>query len=131
MIGDKGEGERRVGTPITDPALLAAIEWLNGYWGAPYARPPVAGSPEEQMAIRVLAAYIAQPDAWLPIETAPKDGTAILGSKAGGRPLIYFYRPSVFDRSGPRFGFHGARSIGAEMGHQPTQWMPLPSPPSV
>lgn len=47
---------------ITDPAVLASIDFLNGYWEALGSLAPTRGSREEQSAIIILAAYIrAQP----------------------------------------------------------------------
>lgn len=58
MDGDNQEKGKSGGTPITDPAVLAAIDFLNDYWGRPHARPPPPHSREEQVAISVLAEYI-------------------------------------------------------------------------
>ena len=54
---------------------------------------------------------------WQPIDTAPKDGTAVLLSNGGGLPVI-----------GDRSGNHGWTFRAGVF--QPTHWMPLPSPPA-
>jgi hypothetical protein len=55
---------------------------------------------------------------WLPIETAPRDGSAVLGfEKQGNHPGDW----SVIRWTG--YEFEGDR-IG-----NPTHWMPLPAPP--
>lgn len=67
---------------------------------------------------------------WQPIETAPKDGSRILGwakSKNGSDDL----RLVIFwDQTSPE----GARWIvafNAFWHFEPTHWMPLPEPPEV
>ena len=81
---------------------------------------------------------------WQPIETAPKDGTEILGwHKEGGRQIYWFQTGS--DAEARRMaelapvwttaldecsnGEHGWHADGAL--HQPTLWMPLPPLPEV
>lgn len=64
---------------------------------------------------------------WMPIESAPKDGTRVLlhaRHTAHSWPIIVAYW-----RSGPR----GTGWFGGKANHAPdgafTHWMPLPSPP--
>jgi Protein of unknown function (DUF551) len=65
---------------------------------------------------------------WQPIETAPKDGTAILALVDGlhentGEPFIAavaWYRE----------GFWLVNEEGGDT-YQPTHWMPLPPPPNT
>ena len=59
---------------------------------------------------------------WQPIETAPKDGTAVLGyDPSDGYLCIYVVRW----REG-----EWREAAGEEYGRwRPTHWMPLPSPP--
>lgn len=63
---------------------------------------------------------------WLPIETAPKDGTLVdLWASDKQWPDcswtgMYWFSPDIYD-------------CGAEMelhGHFPKYWMPLPKPPT-
>lgn len=68
---------------------------------------------------------------WQPIETAPKDGTPILGyfgRTAGDEP------PDMevvrFDEAQPFGGEWMTTMASPEMVDEPTHWMPLPSPPS-
>lgn len=66
------------------------------------------------------------PDGWRPIETAPKDGTAVLVYLAPFEPMQGSYI-ATYDA-----WFVGARSIiGKQLGdaYTPTHWMPLPAPP--
>lgn len=74
---------------------------------------------------------------WQPIETAPKDGTEILGwcpyHGSAGRGSTWVIRWNeekhtkkprpYFDASGWVWGVTDLRK------HQPTHWMPLPAPP--
>lgn len=62
---------------------------------------------------------------WQPIETAPKDGTSILVTMAGGYDGPYYvlfwngtFFESVDSGTGPSMDYL-------------THWMPLPAPPSV
>ncbi len=55
---------------------------------------------------------------WLPIETAPRDGTPILGYEVRFVPRVLFWRGD------------GWRDVsGCYM--LPTSWMPLPEPPAA
>jgi hypothetical protein len=57
---------------------------------------------------------------WMPIETAPKDGTEILGWDGVFRTVIKMLPENYFgDGRGPHW--HPLR--------QPTHWTPLPEPP--
>lgn len=87
---------------------------------------------------------------WLPIETAPKDGTMILLGRATIEDCAPISVPGFWqdgcedgvDYMGGDSGFvdvnfqqfHGGRSFGAEhsryAANQPTHWMPLPAAPS-
>jgi hypothetical protein len=71
---------------------------------------------------------------WMPIETAPKDGTAILLATDSGGVWIGKYMPvyqSGFAPRNPWFSlmlnhdYHG----GLRGAFLPTHWMPLPPPP--
>ena len=65
-----------------------------------------------------------KPDQWLPIETAPKDGTEILAILKGqiGAQVI-FYDFGEWLTSWDEF-----RLLGDDT---PTHWMPLPLPPPI
>ncbi len=74
-------------------------------------------------------------DRWLPIETAPKDGTKILALchptfVESGKPMSFSYINVVWWRA-DRFKDsqwkwrHSLNDSAAE----PTHWMPLPEPP--
>ena len=58
---------------------------------------------------------------WCPMETAPKDGTPVLGWFVRGlRPRVTWFEP-IRERV---WLFHGPWAS-----EQPTHWQPLPSPP--
>lgn len=115
------------------------------------------GIPEdeyEDIADEVMAALAPQ---WQPIESAPKDGTIIIGfSAAVGEPMLFrFIAPHEFLTAGeremqlnvPDFGalkeveewlyreawFYADFSVGdiCESACQPSHWQPLPAPPEV
>jgi hypothetical protein len=67
---------------------------------------------------------------WLPIETAPKDGTNFLAFENGDVYQCYWmseegltqrWRPLALD-------YHGCGCCGGSDIH-PSRWMPLPEPP--
>jgi hypothetical protein len=86
---------------------------------------------------------------WQPIETAPKDGTAILiagGTYEDDEGGVSFCGPVPFtgvriaywdatpDATGCHECWNGGPSgsaYNAEYWHEPTHWMPLPNPPEV
>ncbi len=61
---------------------------------------------------------------WRPIETAPKDGSTIIGwCREWGEP-------QTIDWSKGEFGEHWYTAVMLPR-YQPTHWMPLPKPPIV
>lgn len=75
-----------------------------------------------------------QSDAWLPIESAPKDGTSILGwivHPGDDYSAEPFQRPSImyWDDMVPGEYGHPAQWEKQWIG-SPTHWMPLPNPPA-
>lgn len=87
----------------------------------PYASKVIA-SLEERGSLPTSPA--APSPGWKPIETAPKDGTKILGA-AGGRVEIVAHAQHKTARAPWRENY----SLGSICFHQPTHWMPLPEPP--
>lgn len=58
---------------------------------------------------------------WMPIESAPKDGTEVIGMDARGRVCrMWFFAPSSRTKNWLRFD--DAKHF------EPTRWMPLPNP---
>lgn len=72
---------------------------------------------------------------WLPIESAPKDGTAILVclSDSDSGYVVFWVDPAkeIRDYVGSKIGWHIAY-CGDFLGpcDAPTHWQPLPSPPT-
>ena len=58
---------------------------------------------------------------WLPIDTAPKDGTFVLCALESGHISIL-----QFCRDG-----YWRRDVFSELKRAPTHWMPLPEPPAL
>ena len=91
-------------------------------------------------------AHAAIPEGWQPIETAPRDGTEIIGchstdwSDIGLAPAIYGPWTMVFARDNWRSSWDRSRVInymsdGGEIEYEeleaaPTHWMPLLPPPA-
>jgi len=74
-----------------------------------------------------------KPEGWQPIETAPKDGTAImLGARCGA--WIGKYLPiyqSGYKPENPWSSLMLNHDHLSEKRYQPTHWMPLPPPPAL
>lgn len=72
-----------------------------------------------------LAARLATPSgraqAWLPIETAPKDGTHILGYASGKYAIVYW--------SGTSWELSEVGAYAENGEWTPTHWQPLPAAP--
>jgi hypothetical protein len=67
---------------------------------------------------------------WLPIETAPKDGSAVLGYFPGYDGVSFARRDVIaMYWSGWGGGIWDCASSGHHIHQSPTHWMPLPSPP--
>lgn len=64
--------------------------------------------------------------AWLPIATAPKDGSRILVFE-GGEVQIVAWRAMHCGRED--WGLDDGESVYCEGEFRPTHWMPLPEPP--
>lgn len=63
---------------------------------------------------------------WQPIETAPMDGTPILGFDGSNMTTIYYWKGRIF----PGEWSLCAPGLYAEDDeYLPTHWMPLPEPP--
>ena len=69
---------------------------------------------------------------WQPIETAPKDGTPILGFMPDAAiqwQIMPIEMLDFGDDDGPEW-FQADRDDGRALDVEPTHWMPLPHPPS-
>ena len=109
---------------MTQPAqelLREALDYLH--W--PFVHDSVAEMEKcaECKLNTAISAHIAT-GGWMPIETAPKDGTHVLLGVAGKQPVRGFY-------SGSRWLMHsdGNNIILLTGAHQPTHWRELPTPP--
>lgn len=71
---------------------------------------------------------------WKPIESAPKDGTVVLGWPCTGRYNRDYPAPMVWER-GDEAWFFAAADYGefynVNNSDAPTHWMPLPTPPEA
>ena len=73
---------------------------------------------------------------WQPIETAPKDGTRIIGRRSyaeryTGR-LRYERHKTFWGKTShvPIYGWNYGRDVEDQELWEPTHWMPLPDPPT-
>ena len=70
---------------------------------------------------------------WLPIETAPKDGTEFL-AYFGKFPAVTSYCDEQFHKKPqPHFASENVEHMGVKWmrQNQPTHWMPIPEPPEA
>ncbi len=81
----------------------------------------------ERFARAAVTAYIAEAgDGWMPIETAPKDGTKFLGYFGN----VEFYRVTWW--SNRQAAQHGSGWVFSQNGlAEPTHWRSLPAPPAA
>jgi len=70
-----------------------------------------------------LRAKLAEQE-WLPIETAPRDGTPILVAIAGDE-----FRPMLVQSPRAKSRWHVVGSESRVLTKEPTHWRPLPAPP--
>ena len=74
-------------------------------------------------------------DKWQPIETAPKDGTRVMGRRNYAEQftgkLRYEKHRTYFGKTShiPIYGWNYGREPEDQNLWEPTHWMPLPSPP--
>ena len=83
-------------------------------------------------AIEALRAELAKPDGWMPIDTAPKDGTYILLGSTDGAWIARNY-PVYVSGYRPEDPWQSMMLNHEHMGRypkaKPTHWMPLPPSP--
>ena len=86
----------------------------------------------------ILAALRAAGEGWRLIETAPKDGTRVLGTTRFGVEMVKWCKGEKADDYGPHPGWIGVEQDSTclppnfrrpEPQFQPTHWRPLPAPP--
>lgn len=74
-------------------------------------------------------------DGWLSIETAPKDGTWILGCNDAGNQAVIIWTENGLDVRSVRPGwihpFTSGRLSPFWQGHRVVYWRPLPEPPKL
>ena len=107
-------------------ALTAAREWLDGWASAE----PYIGQLDA-----AIAALQAEPQGWMPIETAPKDEATYFLATNGSGVWVAHWQPVA--GSGYRFD-NPWRTVMLNHWHiedkqrrydPPTHWMPLPATP--
>ena len=95
------------------------------------------GPSDVEAADAILAALsradLAQKPQWQPIETAPEDGTVVLGycpydDKYPNMSSIY---PIRFNGRKYAEGWYSQTTDGDDDGVEPTHWMPLPDAPAL
>ena len=91
-----------------------------------------ASSDTESLRYAMFAAGIAYAQTWRSMESAPKDGTAVLLSNAGGSWIARYepVYPSGYRPENPWFSLMLNRDYMKRNYAPPTHWMPLPLPPT-
>jgi hypothetical protein len=81
-------------------------------------------------------AILALSPAWLPISSAPKDGTEVLVSTANSRGVFEHMAVASWDdtdeygRCEPRWTIFSGKHHSPALDYHPTHWLPLPPPPA-
>ncbi len=133
--GARGERERALEEAVRNAAMYLATGFITcprcgedvetKNTDAEYTLRAALSSPDHADAGKV------EGDGWLPIESAPKDGTRILAAGMKNGPAIEIVS---YGRSGPynRSTKEYAKGWSCIPGHllAPTHWRPLPSAPS-
>lgn len=119
---------------MTRPEDIPQWAWDEAYGQAIlYVQWLVPGPSEYVQAEYVLAQTIARAILkareeafdWLPLETAPKDGTRVLCWNEE------WQAPESGCRYGPSWAANGLAADRGGWKYQPTYWMPLPEPPAI
>lgn len=88
----------------------------------------------DYLKIRTLERELAQSrEGWQPIETAPKDGTAIIVSNDCGSWVAKYWAiyQSGYKADSPWFSLMLNHDHMPRGGGLPTHWQPLPNPPAL
>lgn len=67
---------------------------------------------------------------WQPIETAPKDGTPVLGWDGDCMTTVQWWWPSIGTPADGYWDLVCAGMYASDGEWAPTHWMPLPPPPA-
>jgi len=67
---------------------------------------------------------------WQPIETAPKDGTPVLGYADGGIATVTWIQSTTYGAWAGSWGLLLPGTDSENLMWWPTHWMPLPAPPA-
>jgi len=94
---------------------------------------------EEQLLVRydhyLAALEAAREDAWQPIETAPQDGTAVIGFWSGSRGAVGIVNGTNYGITAfnPESGewYDASEADNEEVWWRPDFWRPLPDPPRI
>lgn len=111
----------------SDTVLLIAKAMKRGFWSADRPHEKALLTQAEKAYRAPLAAGAISKQEWLPIESAPKDGTYILCAHASGHINILQFSGNASDLSCPAW----RKDCYTGQTWKPTHWMPLPKPPTI
>jgi hypothetical protein len=125
------EGKSEIPADVMEAARLVADDWDRLDWNS------YEGNYVEDLAEDIAQALLAerQSDRWLPIETAPKDGSDIIVYNPSGEGIV---GEAYYSNDNGRGGWWWAGTYEGEHMEEPmhirnawpTHWQPLPAPPS-
>jgi len=104
-------------------ALDALTKLVGNVWGhgATTSDGCFTDDPLEKQCRAAIAALQAEPQGWMPIETAPKDGSTYLVADAVRGMVAPHIRGVIHNNPGTAHDW--------QYGEAATHWMPLPTPP--
>lgn len=124
--------------PDPTPEMIAAVQgciWQAEYRGGPYPKGSTLWR-EAQAKVDALRSVLAHLEAsrWRPIAEAPRDRPVLVWDKRTGECRAAELCTSIEEGDtawvyARRFSWEGEPAL-AFVAHEPTHWMPLPSPPA-
>ena len=122
----------------SDGQTVFAVQWFDGQWVNSFSdivhpthwRPiPAPPSIDQSRGKGV------QGEAWQPIETAPQDGTAVIGFWSGSRGAVGIVNGTNYGITAfnPESGewYDASEADNEEVWWRPDFWRPLPDPPRI
>lgn len=110
--------------PPVPSAAVKALEWIVQH-------PEESNASVWDVAKNALSAQVQDVTSWRPIETAPKDGTPILGGHSEAVLTVWWEADGSQNNSGEPGWIDGSfNSVEENYTYPVTHWMPLPAAPA-
>lgn len=120
---------------LTDEQRAELDGMLNHVQGAALEEFPYTRHKEQAAERRQIIAYVESlmRQGWLPVQSAPMDGTVVLVGRFMGEPWGFVYGAGYYFSKNGAEGWicRGLRDPPGELGlGNPTHWQPIPPPPA-